>query len=224
MGRNYSRSPCKCFQMHVIKHVKSTWYWSVMTDFLFSRSRSLFFFIGPQLLRAKARPLREIVNWYILFLGPLHPLRPPTRSISYLNCLPDTKKKKLLLPHPCLHLLSLPRHEPWTQIQFYIESITILFNLFSNKKHSSISCVLTSWNSIKISNKPSRLSRQCFRPRERQGASRWELKQVLSLRPTIPGDWWGFVLGRGETKAQRGWWTYSRSHCFSVVRLDVEPT
>ena len=126
MGRSYSGSPCKRFQTHLIKHVSRTWCLSVMTDSLFSRSCSLlFFFIGPQLLRAKARPLRETVNRYIRFLGPLHPLRPPTLYTSCPNCLPDTKRKKLLLPHPCLHLLSLPRHEPWTRVQFYIESITI---------------------------------------------------------------------------------------------------
>ncbi|XP_061045334.1 transmembrane protein 171 isoform X2 [Eubalaena glacialis] len=81
--------------------------------------------VGSQLLRNKAQPLREIVNLYILFLGLLHPLRPHTLPISHPNCLPDTKKKKLLPPHPCLHLLSLPHHEPWTPVQFFIESITI---------------------------------------------------------------------------------------------------
>lgn len=133
---------------------------------LCSLSCSLLFFVGLRLLRAKVWPLREIVTLYILFLGLLQPLRPHTLPLSHPNCLPDTKKKKPLPPHPCLHLLSLPHHEPWTPVQFYIESITILFNLFFNKKkHSSIGYVPISWYSIDISSKPCRLSCQYFRPR-----------------------------------------------------------
>ncbi|XP_057554840.1 transmembrane protein 171 isoform X2 [Hippopotamus amphibius kiboko] len=77
--------------------------------------------VGPQLLRAKAQPLREIMTLSILFLGLLHPLRPHTLLISHPNCLPDTKKKNLLPPRPCLHLLSLLLPEPWTPVQFYME-------------------------------------------------------------------------------------------------------
>lgn len=102
------------------------------------------FSAGPRLLRAKARPLRESMYPYILFLGLLRPLRSHTLHISHLNCLPDMKRKKLPQQHPRLPLLSHPHREPWTPAQFCIESVTILFNLFFNKKCNRIGYVLIS--------------------------------------------------------------------------------
>lgn len=111
---------CKCsqrFEKHLLEACSLS---------LFSLSCALFL-AGHQLLRAKAQTLRESVYPYILFLGLLHPQRSHTLC---RNCLPDTKKKNHVQLHPCLPLLSLPHPELWTPVQFYIESITILFNLF----------------------------------------------------------------------------------------------
>lgn len=145
-------------------------------------------------MRAKEWPLREIVDLYTPFPGLLHLLEPHTLLISPLNCLPDMKKKVSGQPHPYHHLLSLPHRELWTPVQLYIKSITILFNLFCNKKkYNGIGSVLIflafqyqhQWRMFWI--KHSGLL-------ERQGVH----QLILSFRPTT------FKQVDEETKVPRG--------------------
>lgn len=77
---------------------------------------------GPQLLRTREQPLREIGKSYTPFLGQVPPPRAHTLGIFRWTCPLDMKKKRLLQPHPWLPLLSHPHRELWTQAdgQFYI--------------------------------------------------------------------------------------------------------
>ena len=84
---------------------------------------------------------------------------------------------------------------------------------FSNKKYNRIGYVLTSWCSININNKPSRLSCQCLRPQESQSASGWESQMLLSLMPP--------TLGGGGILRVAGWKSRGSERLINLFKVTL---